>query len=87
MDEFDGANAFLPYGSDEEMAQHYKRHPVKKEFFDWYFMYFKRSYVMRKQGQFLYYPHIDRPDFYAITYSLAEVIKFFCHLYLNHEPS
>ena len=35
-------------------------------------MYFKRSFVARKNGKFEYFPHLERPDMYAITYSLAE---------------
>lgn len=35
-------------------------------------MYFKRSYVARKNGVFLNYPHLDKPHIYPITYSIAE---------------
>lgn len=38
----------------------------------WYYQMFKRSYVVRKRGVFKYYPHLDKPDMYPMTYSLAE---------------
>ena len=38
-----------------------------------YFIYFKRSFVKRVDGQFIGYPSIDSyPDVYPLTYSIAE---------------
>ena len=73
MDEFDGHGHFRPYGNPKDMiAAGYPKHPKDKNDFLWYNMYFKRSYVVRKKGVFEYFPHLKRPDFYPITYSLAQ---------------
>jgi hypothetical protein len=73
LDEFDGHNHFVPFSDPKDMLKAgYKPHPNDKTEFLWYNMYFKRSYVVRKKGIFQYFPHLTRPDFYPITYSLAE---------------
>lgn len=73
LDEFDGHNHFVPFSDPKDMIKAgYKPHPDDKTEFFWYYMYFKRSYVVRKKGVFQYFPHLTRPDFYPITYSLAE---------------
>lgn len=38
----------------------------------WYFMYFKRSYVTRKDGIFVNFPFLLHPDIYPMSYSLIE---------------
>lgn len=38
----------------------------------WYFMYFKRSYVARKDGMLIEYPYLAATSVYPMTYSLAE---------------
>jgi hypothetical protein len=73
LDEFDGHNHFVPFSDPKDMIKAgYKPHPTVNNEFLWYYMYFKRSYVVRKGGIFQYFPHLTRPDFYPITYSLAE---------------
>lgn len=71
MDEFDGHTLFAPRTSKELMVQAYGDSMM------WYFMYFKRSFVLRKDGKFLKYPHFNVPHVYPMTYALAEV-------YLQH---
>lgn len=73
MDEFDGHSHFMPFSDAKDMlAAGYKPHPDDPHEFLWYNMYFKRSYVVRRGGIFQSFPHLNRPDFYPITYSLAE---------------
>ena len=73
MDEFDGHSHFMPFGDPKDMAAAgYKAYPGHPGDFLWYNMYFKRSYIVRKRGIFQDFPHLNRPDFYPITYSLAE---------------
>ena len=71
MDEFDGHTLFAPRTSKELMLEAYG------EKMEWYFMYFKRSFVLRRDGKFLKYPHFHVPHVYPMTYALAEV-------YLQH---
>lgn len=72
MDEFDGHTLFSPRKSKEELIEAYG------EQMRWYFLYFKRSFVSRKNGKFVRYPHFSIPDVYPMTYALAEA-------YLQHE--
>lgn len=72
MDEFDGHSMFLPYESNPEGKKIYG------ESLEWYFMYFKRSFVTRRDGIFLQYPHFDKKDLFPLTYSVAEA-------YIPHE--
>jgi len=65
LDEFDFHNLYYPRPSDEEVIQTYGS-------LQWYFMYYKRSFVRRKHGRFLGYPHFKLPDVYPMTYALAE---------------
>lgn len=44
----------------------------------WYFMYFKRSYVSKRNGVLGYYPHVFKHRVFPLTYSIAE-------LYIPHE--
>lgn len=66
LDEFDGHSAFLPYKTIEEAKAVYGPE------INWYLMFFKRSYVTRLDGVFMSYPHISKPSFYPLVYSLAE---------------
>lgn len=66
MDEFDGHNLFYPYKTKEEVIQVYGPERV------WYYMYFKRSFVARRDGKFMGHPHLNRPDVYPMTYAIAE---------------
>ena len=73
MDEFDGHGHFMPFGNPAEMMRAgYEVHSDNRNEFMWYYMYFKRSYIIRKNGVLRNFPHLLRPDFYPITYSLAE---------------
>jgi hypothetical protein len=67
LDEFDGHSAYLPYRTIEEAMQVYGKE------LNWYLTYFKRSFVSRANGVFLNYPHLQRPHFYPLVYSLAEM--------------
>ena len=66
MDEFDGHNLFFPYKSSDEVVAVYGPDMV------WYSMYFKRSFVARRDGKFLTHPHLDKADVYPLTYAIAE---------------
>jgi hypothetical protein len=66
MDEFDGHNLFYPYKTKEEVIEVYGPERV------WYYMYFKRSFVARRDGKFIGHPHLNRPDVYPMTYAIAE---------------
>ena len=72
MDEFDGHTLFAPRKTKEELVQVYGAE------MRWYFLYFKRSFVRRRNGKFVKYPHFSIPDVYPMTYALAEA-------YLQHE--
>lgn len=66
LDEFDGYNAFEPQPTQADMVRVYGKS------MQWYYMYFKRSFVARRDGHFLDHPHLDKPDFYPLTYAIAE---------------
>lgn len=68
LDEFDGHSEFSPPYAYKEMVEIYGKD------LNWYFMYFKRSYVKRRDGQFISYPAINnnRRELYPISYSIAE---------------
>jgi hypothetical protein len=67
LDEFDGHQLISPTITPEQYVERYggKNKP-------WYFMYFKRSFVRRLDGDFKRYPHFAQPDVYPMTYSIAE---------------
>jgi hypothetical protein len=66
LDEFDGAGLFYPADKKDMDSIYGKNVP-------WYFMYFKRSFVRRSDGEFIGYPSIEWfPDVYPMTYSIAE---------------
>eukprot|EP01038_Epipyxis_sp_PR26KG_P011850 gene11850-15856_t len=74
LDEFDGSTLFSPV-PDGKIEQVYGKNNL------WYFMYFKRSYVSRRDGRFLGHIHMNKPDVYPITYAIAEAytMKTFNH--------
>jgi hypothetical protein len=67
LDEFDGHNLISPTITPEEYVARYGGRNKQ-----WYFMYFKRSFVKRIDGQFRRYPHFEQPDVYPMTYAIAE---------------
>ena len=69
LDEFDFHMNFAPFVTKEERLQHY---PVVDHSVLWNFLYFKRSFVRRKDGVFRGYPHLAKRDVYPLTYSVAE---------------
>lgn len=69
MDEFDLHQNFAPFITKEERLLHY---PVVDNSVQWNFLYFKRSFVRRKDGVFFGYPHLSKRDIYPLTYSIAE---------------
>lgn len=66
MDEFDLPHLFAPRQTFEEMVQEYG------ESLRWYFMFFKRSFVSRRDGNFLSFAHLDKPDVYPLTYAVTD---------------
>ena len=69
LDEFDLHQNFAPFVTKEERLQHY---PVVDNSVLWNFLYFKRSFVRRRDGVFFGYPHLAKRDIYPLTYSIAE---------------
>lgn len=68
LDEFDGPSPlFNPARSIAEYAAVYGSREAQ-----WYDMYFKRSFVRRRDGVFVGYPHLTVRDVYPLTYSIAE---------------
>lgn len=67
LDEFDGHQLISPTVTPEEYTLRYggRNKP-------WYFMYYKRSFVRRLDGDFKRYPHFQQPDVYPMTYAIAE---------------
>lgn len=76
IEEFDGDNMYSPYGNVTKMEQVYG--PTKR----WYSMYFKRSFVHRRDGRFLHFRGLDHPDVYPMVYSLA---NSYSQLKFNHD--
>lgn len=72
LDEFDGSFAFSPRKNFEELKQAYPDKVIDKKNVMWYYMYFKRSYVHRKDGKFLRYPFLLKKDFFPMVYSIAD---------------
>ena len=66
MDEFDLTHLFAPRQTFEEMVQEYG------ESLQWYFLFFKRSFVSRRDGAFLSFAHLDKPDVYPLTYAVTD---------------
>ena len=66
MDEFDGPTLFFPYKTADEVAEVYGKD------MRWYDMYFKRSFVQRRDGKFLKHPHLNKLDVYPLTYAITE---------------
>jgi hypothetical protein len=66
MDEFDGHTLFFPYKTADEVQAVYGDDML------WYDMYFKRSFVARRDGKFLSHPHLNKLDVYPLTYAISE---------------
>lgn len=66
LDEFDGYNLFHPFERIEQVQKVYGKDLM------WYFMYYKRSFVARRDGKFLSHPHINQPDVFPMTYAIAD---------------
>lgn len=69
LDEFDLHQNFAPFASKEERLRHY---PVADHSVLWNHVYFKRSFVRRRDGLFLGYPHLAKRDIFPLTYSIPE---------------
>ncbi len=67
LDEFDGHSLISPTLNSTEFRRAYGKVDAQ-----WYYMYFKRSFVRRNDGKFTGYPHLAKPDAYPMTYALAE---------------
>lgn len=72
LDEFDGSFAFSPRKTNEELKLAYPDKIIDNTNIMWYFMYFKRSYVHRKDGKFIRYPFLRKKDFFPMVYSIAD---------------
>lgn len=72
LDEFDGSSAFSPRKTYEELKRDYADKIIDSKNVMWYFMYFKRSYVHRKDGRFIRYPFLLKKDFFPMVYSIAD---------------
>ena len=67
LDEFDGHQLISPTITPEQYVERYGGRNKQ-----WYFMYFKRSFVRRLDGDFKRYPHFVQPDVYPLVYAIAE---------------
>lgn len=67
LDEFDGHQLISPTVTPEQYVERYGGRNKQ-----WYFMYFKRSFVRRLDGDFKRYPHFVQPDVYPLVYAIAE---------------
>jgi hypothetical protein len=76
LDEFDGPTPlYAPKPTPQEMVATYGPRMI------WYFMYFKRSFVIRQDGIFIRYPHFTKYDIFPLTYPVAEA---YIQLKFNH---
>lgn len=66
LDEYDPPSLFRPNSSIEAMKIEYGVNMT------WYSMYFKRSFVIRKNGQFKGYPHLKLYNLYPLVYSISD---------------
>lgn len=66
LDEYDPPSLFRPNSSIEAMKIEYGENMT------WYTMYFKRSFVIRKNGQFKGYPHLKLYNLYPLVYSISD---------------
>lgn len=67
LDEFDGHQLISPTITPEQYIERYGGRNKQ-----WYFMYYKRSFIRRLDGDFKRYPHFSQPDVFPMTYSIAE---------------
>jgi hypothetical protein len=98
LDEADGSSAYAPQNSREKMMQMYPG-KLSEGTVLWYYAFFKRSYVMRRNGKGARYPHLNKKHFFPLTYSIAESylpykfnekrnIRIMCTLRASkHQPS
>lgn len=66
LDESDDNALFHPLPSMDRMREVYGAK------MSWYFVYFKRSYVTRKDGSFVQFPHLGAHEVFPFTYGVAE---------------
>ena len=78
LEEFDGDTMYSPTGNVTRMKQLYG--PSMR----WYFMYFKRSYVRRRDGRFKAFRSLKHPDVYPMVYSIA---NSYAQHHFNHNRS
>ena len=78
LEEFDGDTMYSPSGNVTKMKQLYG--PDMR----WYFMYFKRSYVRRRDGRFKAFRSLKHPDVYPMVYSIANT---YAQHQFNHNRS
>lgn len=99
LDEADGSSAYAPQSTKEKMMQMYPGRLSSEGTVLWYYAFFKRSYVIRRDGKGTRHPHRHKPHFFPLTYSVAESylpyrfnekrgIKIMCTLRASkHQPS
>lgn len=78
LEEFDGANVYRPAKTEALMKEIYG--PSMR----WYFMYFKRSFVHRRDGVFKDYPALSTRDIFPMVYSIG---NSYSQLDFNHNRS
>lgn len=77
LDEFDGHSLFSPSVTREQYIEQYGGAAKP-----WYNIYFKRSFVRRRDGVFQGYPHLVQRSVYPMTYAVAEA--YIPHVF-NHQ--
>lgn len=65
LEEFDGSTMYAPLPNAQAMRAAYG--PSMR----WYFMYFKRSFIKRRDGKFLKFRGLDEADVYPMVYSIG----------------
>lgn len=71
LDESDGSFPFSPRKNEKELRLAYPDKIIENNVM-WYFAFFKRSYVHRKDGRFIRYPFMLKKDFFPMVYSIAD---------------
>jgi hypothetical protein len=71
LDEADGSSAYAPQNTKEKMMKMYPGR-FSEGTVIWYYAFFKRSYVMRRNGKSARYPHLSKKHFFPLTYSISE---------------
>jgi hypothetical protein len=77
LDEFDGHSLFGPSVTRDQYVELYGGAAKP-----WYNLYFKRSFVRRRDGVFQGYPHLVQRSIYPMVYAVAEA--YIPHVFNHH---